>query len=229
VATKRSLLLFHKAAEQIPAYADFLKDRGLNPEQIKTIRDLKKIPTISKKNYLQKYPLQKLVWQDSLDKPLIFCSTSGSTGVPYYFPRDEKLSWQYSWLIEDFLNNGSGVKREPVLVILAFGMGVWIGGIITLRALEIALQRTGYPVSLLPTGYNKSEVIKALRQLSPQFSQTILIGYPPFIKEIIDEADREQINLIKFNTRLIFAAEAFSETFRDYVSKKTEPIRFWTL
>jgi len=219
--TKRSLGLFNHAAANVPAYADFLKERKIEPGSIKTTRDFKHVPITSKKNYLQQYPMPELLWRGDLGRPLIFCSTSGSTGMPYYFARDEKLSWQYSWLVEDFLKHGQGTKQKQVLVILAFGMGVWIGGIITLRAFEIALKRMDYPASILPTGYNKAEVIKALERLSPQFGQTIIIGYPPFVKEIVDEAVRRQIDLKKLKTRLIFAAESFSENFRDYLCKKT--------
>jgi phenylacetate-CoA ligase len=103
---------------------------------------------------------------------------------------------------------------------MGFGMGVWIGGVITLRSFEIAAQRHNLPLSFLPTGYNKTEVFKALKKLSPDYDQTILVGYPPFIKEVVDEASDEGINLKKLNMRLMFAAEAFTETFRNYVCKK---------
>lgn len=221
MVTKRTLGLFHQAAKGIPAYADFLKKNGIKPDSIKSPYDFRKVPVSDKKNYLQRYDMPDLLWGGDLAKPLIFCSTSGSTGVPYYFPRDDKLSRQYSWLVEDFLKRSRGTDGKPVLVILAFGMGVWIGGVITLRAFEIATQRMNYPVSILPVGYNETEVMKALEQLSPQFGQTIIIGYPPFVKEIIDKAERHKIDLRKHKTRLLFAAESFTETFRDYLCKRT--------
>lgn len=221
MVTKRSLRLFHQAANRVPAYGDFLKKDGLEPQDIKTARDYKRVPLTSKKNYLEKYPLPDLMWDGTLNKPLILSATSGSTGVPYYFLRDEKLSWQYSWLIEDFLKRGQTKNKEPVLVIIGFGMGIWIGGVITLRALEIATQRMNYPASLLPVGYNKNEIMNALKRLSPNFGQTILIGYPPFVKEVLDSAAQQNIDLKKHNTRLLFAAESFTETFRDYLCQNT--------
>ena len=62
--------------------------------------------------------------------------------------------------------------------------------------------------------------MNGLRNLAPQFKQTILIGYPPFIKDILDEAATEGIDLQKLNLRLQFAAESFTEQFRDYIGKK---------
>jgi phenylacetate-CoA ligase len=99
-------------------------------------------------------------------------------------------------------------------------MGVWIGGVITLRSFEIAAQKHNLPLTFLPTGYNKTEVFKALKRLSPHYDQTILVGYPPFIKEVVDEAESEGIDLTKLNMRLMFAAEAFTDTFRKYVCEK---------
>lgn len=221
MVTKRSLELFQRAARDVPAYADFLKAHGLDPSTIKDVHDFKKVPATSKKNYLEQYSLPELLWDGSMDKPLIFCSTSGSTGVPYYFPRNDRLSWQYSWLIEDYLKRGQRDNKKPVLIIIGFGMGVWIGGIITMRAIEIAINRMNFPASVLPVGYNKTEIIKALERLSPQFGQTVIIGYPPFVKEVVDAAASRQIDLKKFNTRLMFAAESFTETFRNYLCRKT--------
>lgn len=213
----RSLRLFRRAAKELPAYRNFLARNNCSPSSIRTMDAFRtQVPLTDKKSYLTKNKHEDLVWEPDQQGLLLFCSTSGSTGEPYYFPRNEKLSLQYSYMIEDYLRYSS-YGSGKTLVLIGFGMGVWIGGVITLRAFEIAAQRLGAPIAILPTGYNKVEIFKALKRLSPQYEQTILIGYPPFIKELVDEAPSEGINLAKLHTRLFFAAEAFSETFRDYV------------
>lgn len=221
LSARNSLALFHDAAKRVPAYKAFLKKRGIRAGNIRTLEDFKKIPSTSKADYLKKYPLADLCWDGSLTRPAVFSSTSGSTGKPFYFQRTPNLEEEYSVLAELFLGNGAEVPspKNPTLVIIGFGMGVWIGGTLTYRAFDIASRRA-YPVSILPVGVNKAEIFKALRDLAPSFKQTILIGYPPFIKDIIDEAELENINLKSLNIRLLFAAEAFSEHFRDYLAKK---------
>ncbi len=214
--SKRSLRLFAKAAKDLPAYKAFLHAHDLNPKQIKKPTDLSRVPITSKKTYLLKNHFRDLVWGEDLKHPLIFCSTSGSTGDPYYFPRNERLGRQYSFLIEDYMKYSSYGKGST-LVLVAFGMGVWIGGIITLRAFEIAAERMKGPISILPVGNNKAEVFKALRKLAPNFDQTIIVGYPPFVKDLVDEAHGEGINLRQNHIRFLFAAESFTETFRDYI------------
>lgn len=217
---KRSLRLFHRAAENVPAYKDFLKKNNIDPEKIKNWEDFQKVPVMNKNNYLKTYSLKKLCWNGTLNnKSIVFTATSGSTGEPFYFPREHNLDWQYSFTIESFLKKNK-LKNGPTLVIIGFGMGVWIGGIITYKAFEIASQRGDFKVSIITPGINKSEIFNALKNLSPYFSSTILVGYPPFVKDIIDEASGMGISLKKINLRLVFAAESFNEKFREYLVKK---------
>jgi len=217
--SKRSLKLFKRAAKELPAYRAYLDQHGINPTKIKRITDYSTVPTSTKKDYLQANHRSEMLWAQARKQPLWYCSTSGSTGEPYYFPRRDDLAGRGSYFIEDFLKYSSYGKGST-LVLMGFGMGVWIGGLITLRSFEIAADRLQEPISFLPTGYNKTEVFKALKKLAPEFDQTILVGYPPFVKEVIDEAEGEGINLKKLNMRLMFAAEAFTETFRKYVCQK---------
>ena len=219
---KNALALFHDAAKRIPAYREFLKEHGVLPGKIRTWEDFQNVPATNKAEYLKRYPLAELCWDGDLSRPAVFSSTSGSTGKPFYFQRLPNLEDEYSVLIELFLRNGVEPPGpgNPTLVIVGFGMGVWIGGTLTYRAFDVASRR-GHPVSILPAGVNKTEILKALHDLAPSFKQTILIGYPPFTKDILDEAEFEGIDLKKLNIRLLFAAEAFTERFRDYLAEKT--------
>lgn len=219
---ENSLNLFHRAAEAVPAYKDFLKHNNVRPEKIQTWQDFQTLPSISKKNYLRKYKLEDVVWNGSLQQPLVFTATSGSTGTPVYFVRNQQLDWQYSVILESFLKEGLKDRPGPVLVIVSFGMGLWIGGVITYKAFELAAQRNNMPVSIITPGMNKKEIFNALRELSPQFGQTIISGYPPFLKDIIDEAPLQGIDIDKLNIRMTFAAEAITEQYRDYVAEKTK-------
>lgn len=220
MASKNSIKLFHKAARDLPGYKDFLHSHDFNPKTVKNAHSFRQVPRTTKASYLRKYPAKDLVWPEDQKNLLLYCSTSGSTGEPFYFPRTEKLSWQYSMLVENFLRQNPPKNGGSTLVVVGFGMGVWIGGIITLRAFEIAAQRMEAPVSILPTGYNTNEIYKALKKLGPNFEQTIIIGYPPFVKELVDEAPLNGIDLKKLNVRFLFAAESFTETFRNYICGK---------
>jgi len=215
-----ALALFHRVAREVPAYADFLKKNRVNPANIKTFRDFGEVPSTSKKNYLREYPLEKVMKRGALGFPLTWSATSGSTGEPFYFPRSRRLDWEYSILAEMHLvNNGRGVKG-PTLVMVCLGMGVWIAGVLNYESFKMAAERGGYPVSIITPGINKTEIFKALKGLAPQFAQTILIGYPPFLKDIVDEAPLAGVDLKKLHIRFLSGAETFTEHFRDYLVRQ---------
>ena len=216
---KNSLSLFHKAAVRVPAYKDFLKKHNIKHELITTWDDFILLPVVNKKNYIRKYPLKDLCWDGSIAKPMILTATSGSTGEPSYFLRQETLDWQYSISMERYLKRAINGSNGTTLIIICFGMGIWIGGLITYKAIEMAAFRKQFPMSIITPGINKKEIFAALKKLAPLYDQTLIIGYAPFVKDIIDESKNEGINVKKLNLRLVFAAEAITEEVRDYMFK----------
>ena len=210
------LKLFHDAATRVPAYKDFLKKNNVSAQSIQSFEDLQSVPPVSKKNYLTQYRLEELSWDNNMNKSLVFTSTSGSTGEPIYFHRSAKLDEQYAKILELFYKQNSSKKDSPTLVIICFGMGVWIGGLITYQAFY-NLQQKGCPLSIITPGVNKKEIFHALKNLAPHYENIILTGYPPFVKDIIDEAPSQGISFAGKNIRILFAAESFTEEFRDYI------------
>jgi phenylacetate-CoA ligase len=207
--------LYRSAAAQVPAYKDLLKKN-----KVTTDTKFDSLPYTSKSSYLQKYPLEDLVWNGSLAVPLVFTSTSGSTGQPFYFPRGAQLDKQNEIIKRLFFENNINSITSPTLVIICFGMGVWIGGVLTYQAF-VAMRSENYPISILTPGINKQEIFRALTNIGNNFKQIIIGGYAPFVKDIIDEAPANGIDFKKIDTRFIFAAEAFTETFRDYSVNST--------
>jgi phenylacetate-CoA ligase len=211
--------LFKNMALNVPAYRNFLRENSVRNAAIRTIEDLSLVPTMTKKNYLQKNPLKNLLWHGSMHSPHVLTSTSGSTGKPTYFARSHEVDEHSSFIHELIFRTSSLKNDKSTLVIVCFGMGVWIGGLITYQAFEL-MSRRGYPISILTPGINKKEILRALADLAPQYEQIILAGYPPFLKDVIDEALVQGISFAKHRVKLLFAAEAFTENFRDHLAER---------
>ncbi len=218
---KRLLDLFHTSAEKVKAYKDFLKKARIQPDKIKTVEDLQKVLPVNKDNYLRSYPWEKLCMPGSLtEQSLVLTSTSGSTGRPFYFPRNGLLDAQSSIYHQMFIRNSGIDPNKSTLVLVCFGMGVWIGGVITYQAFKSISER-GYHMTILTPGVNKREIYEALKNIGPKYDQIIMCGYPPFMKDVIDEGKENGVTWTDFNIKMVFAAEAFSEKFRDYIIRKT--------
>lgn len=211
---QQRLSLFQKMSTEVLAYKKFLKQQNFNSQKVKSSPDVLSIPAMSKANYFRQFPVAEKLWPEHLNTGLVATSTSGSTGKSSYFLRSAQLDWQYSILAEFFLQNG---PAGPTLFIDCFGMGVWIGGLITYQAFYYAANR-GYALTIITPGINKKEIFSALKELAPHYSNIIFSGYPPFLKDIVDEAKLRGVNLKQWHCRFLFAAESFTENFRDYIA-----------
>ena len=217
---KSSLLsLFKRMALGVPAYKSFLRAQGVRPAAVRTTENLSSVPPMTKKNYLQKHSFADLLWHGSSRSAHVLTSTSGSTGKPTYFARSYEVDEHSSFIHELIFRTSSLKQDKSTLVIVCFGMGVWIGGLITYQAFEL-MGRRGFPIAILTPGINKTEILKALTDLAPQYEQLVLAGYPPFLKDVIDEALAQGISFDKHRVKLLFAAEAFTEGFRDHLAER---------
>ncbi|HEY1064410.1 MAG TPA: hypothetical protein VGE30_03930 [Candidatus Saccharimonadales bacterium] len=219
----RALQLFHAMAHRVPAYKDFLQSQNFSPGSVRSIEDFRHIPTIDKDNYLRKYPKEMLCWDGEFSHgQWVISTTSGSTGQPYYFPREVSQDWQYAITAELYLRANFQIHKKSTLYIVAFPMGAWIGGLFTYEALKIVAEHGGYELSIITPGIHKQEVINAVKQLGKSFDQVIIGAYAPFLKDILDDGEREGIVWSEYDLGFVFSAEAFSEKFRDYVLDKTQ-------
>jgi len=235
---KKLVKLFQSCAKNIPAYRNFLKKNGIQAAAIagiKTYDDFRTIvPAMGKDNYLRAYSWEDLCNPSALIlESLVLTSTSGSTGTPFYFPRNGSVDMHSSVYHEMFLRNSgiigekTGQKKitkkkadQSTLIIVCFGMGVWIGGVITYQAFHYVADR-GYPLTIITPGVNKKEIYDALKNVGQKYDQIILCAYPPFMKDVVDEAAENGVHWRDFNIKMLFAAESFSEKFRDYILEKT--------
>jgi phenylacetate-CoA ligase len=220
----RAVALFHDMANRVPAYKDFLKKHKFSPSSVGSIKDFHLIPPVNKDNYLRVYPKDMLCWDGEFSHgQWVISTTSGSTGEPYYFPREASQDWQYATSAELYLRNNFKIQDKSTLYIVGFPMGAWIGGLFTYEALKIVSEQGGYNLSIITPGIHKQEIINAVKQLGRDFDQIIIGAYAPFLKDILDDGRRQGINWADYNIGFVFSAEAFTEKFRDYVFKVSKP------
>jgi phenylacetate-CoA ligase len=111
------------------------------------------------------------------------------------------------------------MDKKSTLYIVSFGMGPWIAGTFMMSVTEM-IARKGYPISVVTTGLEKELTINLIKELKDNFDQILIIGYPPFVKDIIDFGHSVDLDWSKLNLKLMFAAEGFSEQWRDHILRK---------
>lgn len=215
---ERALALFHAAAARVPAYKDFLKKNRINPDKIKTFEDFQTVPWIDKDNYLRKYTLDQLSWDGRMTSNNIVSVSSGSSGVPMYWPRGGILDNEATFVHEMFMREVFECHKRKTLFINAFAMGMYVAGPLTTGAV-LRISQKGYPITLVTPGLEMSDLCRAVIGLMPQHEQVVLAGYAPFIKDVLDTGAAQGIDWKKIRVRFILAGEGFNESWREYVSE----------
>lgn len=214
-----ALNLFHWTVNKVIGYRVFLRQHKIDPGKIRTIEDFKTLPLTSKNKYLRETQYPDLFPDRNLTSATTVSATSGSTGEPFYFPRCGFHDDLYQYQAEIFLKEQFEIDKKKTLGVLGFGLGIWIGGIFTYKVME-RISNKGYRFTIVPTGTNKEEFFKVIKKFGRIYDQILLMGYPPFIKDILDEGKDHGIYWKDYEIKILTAAEGFSEKFREYIAKK---------
>jgi phenylacetate-CoA ligase len=69
-------------------------------------------------------------------------------------------------------------------------------------------------------GNNKAEIFRVVQALGPEFEQVVLLGYPPFIKDVVDTGIAQGVRWPDYRIKMVFAGEVFSEEWRSLVCER---------
>jgi phenylacetate-CoA ligase len=216
---EKALALFKHCASDVPAYKAFLAERGVNPAEVNSCSAFQQLPLMNKPNYMQAYPLPERCLGGSLRGADRVAVSSGSTGKPTFWPRSATHELDVTTRFEQVFRDNFQAHERSTLAIVCFALGNWVGGMFTTSCCW-HLTRKGYPLMVATPGNNKAEIFRVVRELSPYFEHTVLLGYPPFVKDVIDAGAAEGINWAKYNPKLVFAGEVFSEEWRSLVGER---------
>jgi phenylacetate-CoA ligase len=108
-----------------------------------------------------------------------------------------------------------GADVHSTLAVVCFPLGTRVGGLFATACLR-HLAAKGFPVTTVAPGNNKAEVLRVVPELAPHFEQVVLLGYPPFVKDVIDSGT----GWSGYRMHLVFAGEVFSEQWRDLVASR---------
>lgn len=182
---------------RVPAYCDFLEE---HPGE--------RIPETDKRSYVERFPIQERCVDGELPlRHTMIDESSGSTGTPFNWVRNERERKESHKVVSFFVRYCFGAG--PKVVINAFSMGAWATGI----NMGVALQRNAVVKN---TGPDVDKILGTLRFLGPNY-RYLIVGYPPFIKHLIDEAKAREFDLSGYDLDTLVGGEGMTEGLRDYL------------
>ncbi|MDB9523914.1 phenylacetate--CoA ligase family protein [Dolichospermum circinale CS-1225] len=210
---------FQKVAANVPAYQEFLAKAGIKPDNIQTLADFQKIPKINKENYIAKYPVSQLCYHGKIENCDFIAASSGSTGKSTFWPRFLTDELHIATRFEQIFHNSFYADSQTTLAVICFSLGTWVGGMFTTNCCRY-LAAKGYPLTVITPGNNKPEILRIVQELGANFQQVVLLGYPPFLKDVIDTGLAQGMRWKQYNIKLVMAGEVFSEEWRNLVAER---------
>jgi len=211
------LALARMALDRVPAYRVFLLgERGRLP-RVETEEDFAALPLTDKGSYIRTFTLEQLCLDGTLRGKHVLCRSSGTSGKPFFWPQmPEQERYAPPWIRVD-LEENLRISERTTLLIVTLGLGSWISGELTSWALRtVAMDCPN--LTLVTPGLNLDEAAQLLADFSPRFDQTMLYGYPPFMKPIFERAKALGANLPRLSLSMRLVGEGYSEIWRERIN-----------
>lgn len=210
VGAWRAWINFERAYRKVPAYRDFIDERGGPP----TLRyrdglpDLTALPETDKASYVQRYDHEARCVGGSLPRRgVVVDESSGSSGRPTSWVRGPEERWATKHMLQLSFRSAMG-EEACFFVINAFALGAWASGLnVTLSLNDICIMKS--------TGPDIDKIVHTLEEFGPGYDYVVM-GYPPFLKTLSDD---RRIDWSAYRVRAVFGGEAMSESMRRYLLK----------
>jgi phenylacetate-CoA ligase len=194
--------------ERVPFYRRTLKEKGVTPDDIQSLADLRKLPFTSKLDFRDNYPFGLMAVP--MEQVVRIHSSSGTTGKPIIAPYTRHDIDTWADIMARTLTS-AGTTENDVLQ-NAYGYGLFTGGLGFHHGAEL-LGATVIPTS---TGNTKRQILMI------QDLATTVITCTPSYAITLHEAAREMgVDLRDTTLRLgIHGAEPWSEKMREDIEDR---------
>ncbi len=194
--------------ENVPYYAEKMRQAGITPDDIRGVEDLKKLPFTYKTDLRDNYPFG--TFAVPLNQVVRVHASSGTTGKQTVvgYTRNDIDTWS-ECMARSFAN--IGVTHEDI-VHVAYGYGLFTGGL----GAHYGAERLGATVIPVSGGNTQRQI-----QLLKDFGATVLCCTPSYALYIAEEM--KEAGITKDDLKLkygVFGAEPWSEEMKVQIEEK---------
>ena len=190
-------------------FRERMDERGVAPEDIQTLEDVRKLPFTQKTDLRDTYPYG--LFAVPMNEVVRLHASSGTTGKPIVVAyTDEDIEVWKEVMVRTFacagLHSGDIIQN-------AYGYGLFTGGLGAHYGAE-ALGATVIPIS----GGNSERQIMVMRD----FGSTAICSTPSYFLHLIEYAESMGIDFNDLPLHVgVFGAEPWSDEMREYIEGKT--------
>ncbi len=193
---------------EVPFYRNKFQERDFLPEDLKSLKDLEKLPFTTKVDLRDNYPYG--LFAVPLEKIVRIHASSGTTGKPTVVGYSRKDISNWAELMARSLMATGG---DPHSVIQnAYGYGLFTGGL----GVHYGAERLGASIIPISGGNTQKQIM-----LMKDFGSTILTCTPSYAIYLSEVLSEDQVDLETLKLKIgIFGAEPWSENIRRDIEKK---------
>ncbi len=205
---KRLQDVVKRAYENVPYYRKRFDDEGIKPEDIKTLKDIEKLPLTTKDDLRATYPFG--MFAVSPKKIVELHTSSGTTGKPTVSGYTKKDLEIWSEVMARGLNM-FGLTEDDIIQ-NTHGYGLFTGGF----GVHYGAQKIGAIVIPISTGQTKRQV-----EILKDFGTNVLIFTPSYGLYLAEVAQEEGVNPEDLKLKAIgFGSEMWTEGMRKELEKR---------
>jgi phenylacetate-CoA ligase len=196
------------AYSNVPHYKNAFDQKGVHPDDLKSLEDLSKFPFATKETYRQNYPFGLFAVPRS--EIVRVHASSGTTGKPTvvgYTANDISL-WADCVARSVYAAGG----RKGDIVHIAYGYGLFTGGM----GAHYGAERLGCTVIPMSGGQTEKQI-----QLISDFQPSIIMVTPSYMLALLEEMERRGIDPRETSLKIgIFGAEPWTEEMRTQLEER---------
>ena len=194
--------------DKVPFYRRAFKEKGITPDDIKTLADLTKLPFTSKLDFRDNYPYG--LTAVPMERVIRIHSSSGTTGKPVIAPYTQHDIDTWAEIMARTLAT-AGTTKDDVLQ-NAYGYGLFTGGL----GFHYGAERLGALAIPTSTGNTKRQIL-----LLQDLGTTVITCTPSYAFTLHETARDMGIDLRDTKLRLgIHGAEPWSEQMRRDIEER---------
>jgi phenylacetate-CoA ligase len=205
---KRLKNVLERVYNNVPFYRESFDRAGVNPDVIKSIEDIQRLPFTNKQDMRDSYPYA--MFAAPMDEIVRIHASSGTTGKPTVvgYTRKDIDNWS-ELMARSFV--AAGVHKGDIIH-NAYGYGLFTGGL----GAHYGAERLGASVIPMSGGNTKRQIM-----IMQDFGSTVLTCTPSYSLFMAEEAAVDNVDFRNLKLRVgIFGAEPWSESMRTEIETK---------
>lgn len=161
--------------DKVPAYRKKMEEVGVRPEHIQSLKDLSKLPFVTKQDLRDNYPFGMFaVPKEELVRVHASSGTTGKPTVVGYTKRDLKM---WSDCVSRIACMGGATKKDMAQI--CFGYGMFTGAL----GLHYGLENIGATIVPSSTGNSEKQIM-----YMKDFETTLLVATPSYAMRLAEVA-----------------------------------------